>query len=95
MIEDVRTALRRTLPAATDAEIDAATRAALGALGFFEPHREMRVSASQGCQLRASPDGLVVGTVKPKVLVMAGQPEKAWTPVMLSCWIGSGMVALE
>lgn len=94
MIENVRTALRRTLPAATDAEIDAATQAALGILGFFEPQREMRVTAPKGCQLRAAPGGPVVGTIMPNVFLLAGQAEGKWTPALLSCWIGSGMVAL-
>lgn len=94
MIEDVRGALRRTLPAATPAEIDAATQAVLGVPGFFEPQHEARVTAPQGCQVRSRPGGPVVGTVMPQVLLLGGQAENSWTPVMLSCWIGSKMIAL-
>jgi hypothetical protein len=94
MIETVEAALRRVLPAASEAEIVAAAWAAMGALGFFEPHREVRVTAPQGCQVRSKPNGPVVGTVMPQVLLLAGQAENTWTPVMLSCWIGSKMIAL-
>lgn len=94
MLREMRQALRSALPAASDVEIEAATRAALSVHAFFEPQREVRVTAGLGCNLRSMPGGQVVGTVRPQVLLLAGASEQAWTPVALDCWIGTEMIAL-
>ena len=94
MLREMRAALRAALPAASEAEIDAATRAALSVHAFFEPQREGRGTAPQGCNVRGQPGGPVVGTVRPGVLLLVGASEKVWTPAALDCWIGTEMIAL-
>ncbi len=94
LLTAVRSALITALP--DDTPHDVIEDAALNVVAVLHapwfPTSEKRVVGASNVNVRANPNGAVVGTLKKDAGVRAGTPERGWTPILMHGWVSGEML---
>ena len=94
LLNTVRGALTTALPEDTPSDvIEEAAREVVTALHApWFPAGERRVLGATHINLRASPNGTVIGTLAKGTALRAGSPERGWVPELAHGWVSGEML---